>query len=180
MPILIAGKPPSNSSGFTYIIVLVAVIVLGIVVEAATVVTSRVAQADRESELLFRGQAYQRAIKSYYEAGGTFPHMLSDLESDPRFAGKKHIRALYPDPFARGERKEWALIRVAGGGISGVASTSKDEPLKKANFPEGLEKLADAKLYSDWFFEFVPPLILKNPSPPSPAPITMPPVLRTN
>jgi hypothetical protein len=43
-----------------------------------------------------------------------------------------------------------------GGGISGVASASAEEPLKQANFPLGLEKLTGAKSYSDWVFEYVP------------------------
>lgn len=144
-------------TGFSYIMVLVAVVVVGILAEAATLLTSRMTQADREQELLFRGLAYKKAVESYYRAGGSYPRALDDLLKDPRTPGvRRHIRALYPDPFARGDKKEWTVIRAPGGGIAGVASASTDEPLKKANFPTGLERFEGAKSYSDWIFEFNP------------------------
>lgn len=153
MPTSIAGK--RRSSGFSYAIVLAAIVIIGIVVEAAHVTTWRALRADREAELLFRGQAYRSAIQSYYQSNGAFPRSLEDLLKDPRSASKRHIRALYPDPMAKDEKGEWRLVR-APGGISGVASTSADEPMKQANFPLGLEKFAGAKSYSEWIFEYVP------------------------
>jgi type II secretory pathway pseudopilin PulG len=153
MPTSTAGK--RRSSGFTYAVVLAAVAIVAIVVEAAHVTTWRVVRADREAELLFRGLAYRAAIQSYYQSNGAFPRSLEDLLKDPRSASKRHIRALYPDPFAKDEKQEWRLVRN-GGGISGVASASGEEPLKQANFPVGLEKLAGAKSYSEWIFEYVP------------------------
>jgi type II secretory pathway pseudopilin PulG len=167
-----AGK--RRSSGFSYAVVLAAVVIIGIVVEAAHVTTWRVVRADREAELLFRGQAYRRAIESYYQSNGAFPRSLEDLLKDPRSASKRHIRALYPDPMAKDEKKEWRLVRN-GGGISGVASASAEEPLKQANFPVGLEKLAGAKSYSDWVFEYVPqPTAAAKPG----APGSVPPALK--
>src|SRR3989338_2666836 len=146
-----------RESGFTYIMVLVAVVVVGILAEAATLLTSRMTQADREQELLFRGQAYKNAVESYYRAGGSYPRTLDDLLKDPRTPGvRRHIRSLYPDPFARSDKKEWTLIRAADGGITGVASISTEEPLKKANFPKGLEKFEGTQSYADWKFEYTP------------------------
>jgi type II secretory pathway pseudopilin PulG len=139
--------------------VLAAVVVVGILAQAAVPLSSRVAQADREAELLFRGQAYRSAIKSYYEAGKpikAFPRALEDLLDDPRFPRKRHLRTLYPDPMARGGKGEWTLVRAADGGISGVASASGEEPLKQGNFPLDLEQFAGAKAYSDWIFEYRP------------------------
>lgn len=166
--------PHANQTGFTYVMVLVAVVVLGILAEAATEMTSRVVQADREAELLFRGQAYRDAIKSYYESGRgakTYPRTLEDLTKDPRTASsKRHIRALYPDPMAKGEKKDWTLIRAPDGGIGGVASSSKAEPLKKANFPKEFEKFAGTKSYSEWIFEFKPPSVVPGGSPIQPVP----------
>jgi len=73
---------------------------------------------------------------------------------------------------AEGERKEWSLT-LSGGGITGVASTSK-----QANFPQALEKFTGAKSYSEWIFEYVPPPRLQKPQPPGTKP-PGPPVLRT-
>lgn len=145
--------------------VLAAVVIVGVVVEAARVTTWRVLRADREAELLFRGQAYRKAIQSYYQSNGAFPRSLEDLLKDPRTASRRHIRALYPDPMAKDEKQEWRLVRN-GGGISGVASASTEEPLKQANFPLGLEKLTGAKSYSEWVFEYVPQPVAAPAKPP--------------
>lgn len=137
--------------------VLAAVVIVGILADAAVALSSRMTRADREAELLFRGQAYRNAIKSYYEAGNpvkAYPRALEGLLKDPRFPNKHHLRTLYADPL--GQDKGWVLIRAPDGGIAGVASASKEEPLKKANFPKGLEKFEAAQSYSDWVFEYVP------------------------
>jgi len=147
--------------------ILVAVVVLGILVEVTTISTSRLQQTEREAELLFRGLAYREAIKSYYAANGSLPRSLEDLLKDPKTAHKRHLRALYPDPMSR-DTGEWLLIRAADGGISGVASQSTKEPLKTANFPKGLERFGSAKSYSEWVFEYLP--ITKFTSPPLPRP----------
>jgi type II secretory pathway pseudopilin PulG len=148
----------SRTGGFTYVMVLAAVVIVGIVVEAAHVTTWRVMRVDREAELLFRGQAYSNAVKSFHQANGMFPRTLEDLVKDPRSSsGKRHIRALYRDPMAKDEKADWRLIRAIDGGIAGVASASGDEPLKQANFPPELLKFTGAKSYSEWLFEYVPP-----------------------
>lgn len=172
MQISIAGKRKNNQRGFTYVMVLVAVISLGIVMEVATIHSSRAKQVDSEAELLYRGLAYRNAIKSYYEAGKPvkkFPKSLDDLLKDPRSAHKRHLRTLYPEPLNK-ETGEWRLIRSADGGISGVASNSKDAPIKTTNFPAGLERLEDAKSYADWIFEYIPLQAPGLPKPLVPAP----------
>jgi type II secretory pathway pseudopilin PulG len=145
--------------------VLAAVVIVGIVVEAARITTWRIVRADREAELLFRGQAYRSAVRSFYQSNGAFPRSLEDLLKDPRSASKRHIRALYGDPMSKDEKQEWRLVRAAGGGIAGVASTSNDEPLKQANFPRDLEKFTGAKSYSEWVFEYVPLPVPQAPKP---------------
>lgn len=150
------GSRSKRQSGFTYIMVLAAVVIIAILAEVATLLSSRIMRADREAELLFRGQAYRNAIKSYYESGKgvkTFPNNLEELLKDSRFAHKRHIRALYPNPMNDGE---WTLVHSGSGGISGVVSSGSEEPLKQANFPLGLEKFEGAASYGEWIFEYVP------------------------
>lgn len=149
----IAGKRLNNQRGYTYILALAAVLIVAIFAEAASVLTSRTVQAGKETELIFRGLAYQNAIQRYHRFGGTFPRNLDDLLKDPRSPNRRHIRALYADPMAK-EGQDWLLIRATDGGIAGVASPSKREPLKKTNFPKGLEKFENATSYSEWVFEF--------------------------
>lgn len=172
-----------SQSGFSYVMVLAAVVIVGIVIEAAHVTTWRILQSDREAELLFRGDAYRRAIQSYYNASPTpvktFPRSLEDLVKDPRSPSKRHLRALYRDPMSKDEKGEWTLVRATDGGISGVASKSQDEPLRKANLPAGYELFASAKTYADWIFEYraLPATGIPVPNP-SVAPVGPPP-LRT-
>lgn len=178
-------RRPAQERGFSYALVLAAVVILGIVAEAAHLTTWRILKAEREQELLFRGEAYRRAIRSYYESGGAikqFPRSLDDLVKDSRTAsGRRHIRALYPDPMNKDEKPEWTLIRAPDGGISGVASQSRDVPLKQANFPKEFEKFAGATSYAEWVFEYQPQAVLSpgqtTPAIPKPA---GPPVLKTN
>lgn len=145
-------------SGFTYLSVLAVVVSMGILSQAAVTLQSHRKRVDQEAELLFRGQAYVAAIGSYYDAGEParhYPRNLDDLLYDRRFLHKRHIRRLYGDPVAGGD---WILVRAADGGIAGVVSSSDAAPLKRANFPKGLEAFEGASRYADWTFEYVPPV----------------------
>lgn len=156
MPTSTVGKAKINKSdGFTYVMVLVAVVVVGLLAGVGHGLTSRIMQTDREAELIFRGLAYKNAIKRYHTTHQAFPRALEDLLKDPQRAHKRYLRVLYPDPMAKGEQ-EWTLVRAADGGISGVASSGTDAPLKQANFPKEMESFAGAQSYSDWVFEYVP------------------------
>lgn len=160
-----AGKVPSSQSGFTYVVVLIMLIALGLAADTASRVGSQRVQAEREVELLFRGLAYRRAIKSYYEDKDVpanarkLPRNFEDLLRDPRVQHRRHLRALYPDPFAPvAEGSDgWRVLRAEDGGIIGIASRSRAEPLRIVNFPAGLEGLAGARTYADWQFTFTPP-----------------------
>jgi len=150
---------------------LVAIVVIAILVEASTTMSSVTMRREREAELLFRGQLYRNAIKSYFDAGtGTksYPRSLTDLLVDPRYPKRHHIRELYGDPMSRDEQRAWILIRAPDGGIAGVASSSQEEPMRKENFPRGMEYFSTAKSYSDWKFSYepgVPQLVPKSSSP---------------
>lgn len=135
--------------------VLAALIVVGILAEAATLLNSRLVRAEQEQELLYRGMAYRNAIASYYYAKPTrqYPRNLDVLVKDPRFLHKRHLRQRYSDPVTKGE---WLLLKDSSGGITGVASRSRARPLKQAHFPTGLEPFAGAEQYRDWIFEFRP------------------------
>lgn len=145
-----------SQSGFTYISVLVVVVVIGIMAQTAVTFESHRKKVDQEAELLFRGQSYMAAIRRYYEIEKptkTYPKNLDYLLYDPRFIQRRHIRKLYSDPITGGD---WVLIRAADGGISGVVSSSDARPIKQANFPKELEAFQGAGSYAEWLFEYVP------------------------
>lgn len=123
-----------HQRGFTYLILLAAVVVLGILAGVASTLHSYETRSEKEQELLFRGNAYRNAIRSYYQSGKTikiFPRTLEDLIKDPRYVQRRHIRRLYKDPVAD---DDWEVIRNGHGGILGVFSKSQKEPMKKAFF----------------------------------------------
>ena len=146
---------PRDAAGFTYIGLLVAVVILGVGLSAIGTVWRTEAQREREQELLFVGRQYRAAIASYYANGGIFPAELGDLLEDKRWPEPRHhLRRLYADPMTGAAN--WNVIRAADAGITGIASSSNHEPIKKAGFPGEETGFTDAKCYCDWQFVFNP------------------------
>ena len=146
---------PCASAGFTYIGLLLAVVLLGLALSAVGTVWRTTAQREREKELLFIGHEFQAAIAAYYEAGGRqFPQDLGDLLEDKRWPKARHfLRRLYADPMTR--NTDWTLIRDSLG-ITGVSSSSTAVPIKKSGFRTEDEAFADAETYQDWKFVYIP------------------------
>jgi len=119
---------------------------------------SAVAQRDREEELLFAGEQFRGAIRSYYDGtpsgAKVFPRTLQDLVEDNR--GVKplhHLRQIFRDPMTG--TREWGLIR-AGDRIIGVHSLHAGVPMRHANFAPHQEDFASASSYRDWKFAYSP------------------------
>ncbi|HXD43404.1 MAG TPA: type II secretion system protein [Ramlibacter sp.] len=145
---------------------------LGLGLAGASEVWGIASQRARERELLWVGNQYARALKSYYmQSPGArqYPLRLDELVEDRRFpVPRRHLRQLYPDPVARSA--EWDLILNAEGRIGGIASRSEQAPLKQAGFPLMWEKFEGMTKYSEWrFVADVNLLDLKKPPPPGTA-----------
>ncbi len=143
-----------DSRGFTYLALLVALIIIGISMGAAARYWANVVLREKEAELLFRGDQYRRAIESYYLAipgRQEYPQRIGDLLKDNRTAtGRRHLRRKYKDPISG---KDFVLIRdPATRRIIGVRSPSDKEPLKQADFPDPYQDFAGKKKYSEWQF----------------------------
>lgn len=148
-------------SGFTYVAILFAVAILGFAIAAAGTVWTTAARRDRELQLLWTGDQFRRAIASYYTHGmaGTreFPRTLSDLLEDRRGPViRRHLRQLYVDPMTG--RFDWQIVRLPDGSIIGVASSSTQEPIKRAGFTEADSTFENASCYCDWRFVYLPAL----------------------
>jgi len=144
-----------NQKGFTLITLIFVILVIGISLGGAGTMWSTAAKREKEKELLFRGDAIKRAIGSYYNFTNNreYPRRLDDLLKDPRsFTAKRHLRKVYLDVMSKDG--EWELILHDIGGIKGVRSKSMDEPLKRANFPDGCQAFEAASTYNDWKFIF--------------------------
>ncbi len=142
--------------GFTYIGLLVAVAIIGIVLAAAGTLWSIAAQREKEADLLFIGHQFRAAISRYYAVNGfRYPRELADLVSDEGSAVPRHfIRQVYRDPMT-GEA-DWQIIRAADGGVMGIASRSNAKAIKRANFTQLDAGFKDMESYSDWQFTYEP------------------------
>ncbi len=134
----------SLQRGYTYLLVLFIVALLGASLPIAGEMWATAKQREREADLLIAGDAIRRAIASYYTSGpAQYPPKLEDLIKDPRFPEvRRHLRQLYTDPFSG--TTEWVLINSPRGGIMGVASASEDAPLKRTGF-QGADQVFEAQ-----------------------------------
>jgi len=171
-----------RQAGFTYVGLLLAVVVMGLMLTVASRVWSTTEQRERETQLLFAGHAYRMAIASYYAHGHQFPATLQVLLLDDRFpVPTHHLRRLYPDPITGAP--DWTLISTPSGtGIMGVASSSQRTPIKRAGFELIDESFKDSDCYCAWQFIYrpnrfsrgivpAPSTIILPGSPTAPAPV---------
>jgi type II secretory pathway pseudopilin PulG len=170
------SRDPANAAGFTYVGLLIAVVILGVALSAVGTVWRTQAQREREQELLFIGREFRAAIAAYLNANGAhqFPKDIDDLLEDKRWPEPRHyLRRLYADPMTGAA--DWTILQadslgMAGfTGIVGVASSSQGVPLKKAGFLAGEEAFKDAACYCDWKFAYVPRIVRRRHSPVQPA-----------
>jgi type II secretory pathway pseudopilin PulG len=148
-----------SSDGFTYLAALLLVVVMGIMLGAASQSWTMIMQREREKELLFRGAQIKDAIARWNKGGtGVKPMPLSDLKAllkDPRSTTSiRYLRRLYTDPLTN---KEWTPITDQSKGIIGVKSTSEEQPLKQdfSDYPADsteFKMFGGKKKYSEWLF----------------------------
>lgn len=144
---------PVRQRGFTYLGILAAIVLMGLMLSAIAQVWRVTGQRERETQLLFVGGEIRMAIGHYYLLGRRYPESLQDLVEDDRSpTPRRFLRKLYSDPISGAP--DWTLIRGPDGGIMGVASASMSEPIKRAGFDQADESFADAKCYCDWKFLF--------------------------
>jgi type II secretory pathway pseudopilin PulG len=143
-----------NQSGFTYLGILAAVVIIGISLATVGVVWSTHGRREKEAELLFVGEQYRAAIGRYVNAGGIYPRSLQDLVLDQRLPlTRRFLRRLYADPMTR--EADWELIQTDDGGIMGIASASALKPIKLAGFSLANKSFENARSYAGWRFIYV-------------------------
>jgi type II secretory pathway pseudopilin PulG len=150
---------PPRERGFTYIGVLVVVVLMGIALASAGEVWHTMQQREKEQELLFIGHQFRLALKRYAIStpgkARRAPLHLGELLQDPRYPGiRRYLRKIYFDPLTG--RPEWGLMTGPGGEIYGVHSLSEDEPLKKDHFDLADRHFEGSMKYSDWVFMYSP------------------------
>jgi type II secretory pathway pseudopilin PulG len=141
--------------GFTYVWVMAALAVMGVMLAAVGTSWAEETRREREQDLIRAGAAYARAIASYRASSpgsvAMAPRQLEHLVLDDRFPRpRRHLRQLYADPVEPDQA--WGLITDADGRIQGVYSRSERAPLKQVAFDVDGIVLPAASRYSDWKF----------------------------
>jgi len=159
-----ALPPPRRSAFHERGLILMALLLMLMLVSigalAAAEVWATTRKREREVELLWVGEQYRKGIESYWRATPgprkVLPSSVSQLLTDDRFPNPvHHLRAAYRDPMAEDVDFEPVVMNNA---LVGVHSTSKDTPMKHADFPRRYQQFANAEDYSQWQFVFLPPM----------------------
>ncbi len=156
------GEIKKRQGGFTYLTILFAIAVAGIVLANTGIDWSQAAQREKERELLFVGNQYRQAIMLYYErtpgAVKRYPAKLEDLLTDNRYNPPQHyLRQLYRDPILN--QKQWGIVAAPQGGIMGVHSLSDAFPIKSTNFDYEDRAFEGGAKYSGWQFAYTPQFV---------------------
>ena len=150
------GKSPdpfSRAKGMAYIMLLIAIAIIGAVAATSLEIGANISRRSTEEHLLWIGNEYETALRTYSAAGGLRrgPNTLDDLLRDPRFPEPhRYLRQLYPDPMTG--KSEWGIVKSPDGFIIGVYSLSTAAPIKRSNFDISHVKFENAASYRDWIF----------------------------
>ena len=144
--------------GFSYLMLMIAIVVMGIAMSAAARQWSVMVQRELEADLLAKGVEIQNALALYSATmkagrvmpGEVYPQTLADLTRLP----KPFLRKVYTDPVGHGE---WEVVRAPTGGIMGVRSKSRSKPIRQQNFPLVVRHFQGKPTYYDWVFQYPSP-----------------------
>ncbi len=139
------------------------VVIIGIMLGAVGQSMQVIMNREKEKELIFRGLQYRDAIERWNDPKKNRGPLkaLKDLfeltvSSSANKSEDRLLRKLYKDPITGGEWKPWPNPPNATQGITGVVSSSNEEPYKK-DFPEALKSFNGKKKYSEWIFKYEKP-----------------------
>jgi type II secretory pathway pseudopilin PulG len=152
---IVMGRLCQEERGVTYLLVMLAVVLMGISVSVAAKQWKAVVQREQEAELLARGIEIQTALWAYsaqQQKGRVgpvveiYPLTLEELTKQPKPA----LRKAYKDPITG---DDWEYVRAPTGRIKGVRSKSKAEPFKQKEFPPVVRHFDGLTSYNDWVFQ---------------------------
>ena len=123
MSLLKARIRRSNEAGYTLLIVvfLVATMIIAAAAAAPSVLTE--GRREKEAEMIWRGEQYERAIGLYFKKFGKYPTKVEDLTRVTN--GVRFLREAYKDPMNK-EDGAWRFIYIGPNGqlIGSLKQTS--------------------------------------------------------
>jgi type II secretory pathway pseudopilin PulG len=156
-------------SGFTLVGVVVAIAILTILIAAVGPSIATILERDRETELIFRGKQYARAILAFQKRYGRYPNDLKEMfKNRPRT-----IRQLWKDPMCNCD--DWKVI-IAGTPEAVPMGSGPNVP--GGSPPKGVPGLETTpppgnrppSTYSNLFAPTAPPFFSGGGGPPTPTP----------
>src|SRR5580704_5289087 len=112
-----------NEAGYTLLLAvfLVAAMIIAAAAAAPSILTE--GRREKESELVWRGEQYERAIGLYYRKFGKYPTKIEDLTKQTN--GVRFLRQAYTDPMNKDDGS-WRFIYVGPNGqlIGSLRQTS--------------------------------------------------------
>ncbi|RYE01923.1 MAG: hypothetical protein EOP50_01160 [Sphingobacteriales bacterium] len=122
------GKRTRDQLGFTYLILLIGIALIGIGLVATSETWIKSDYRQKEIQNRWIGMQYKNALSSYYYSGTkntfTYPATVSDLLDDGRFfPPKRHLRQNYPNSFQSSQN--WKPIKN-GNFIVGFSTIQKN------------------------------------------------------
>ncbi|MFH1824445.1 MAG: type II secretion system protein [Candidatus Firestonebacteria bacterium] len=120
-----------NQKGFTFILCIISVVILGITTTSIIALISTTIKREKEEELLYRLDKIRTALKEYRRKTNRYPSHLEELLIN------KYIRNCYLiDPITN---KEWENVYATlqeGYGIKDVHSSREEIAMKLKNWKE--------------------------------------------
>ena len=106
--------PRRSERGYAILLVLflVTLMLIATISVAPNILTQ--GRREKETEMIWRGKQYTRAIKLYYRKTGKFPTSMEDL-TKPKLGSLRFMRQAYKDPMNKKDG-EWRLIYVGSSG----------------------------------------------------------------
>ena len=100
-----------RQAGYALIVILLLLALVLISLSVAVHPVLRAAQREKEEELIFRGEQYQRAIGRFFRKFGRYPLKMDELI---RTNERNFLRHPFPDPMTPDGK--WRIIRLGAGG----------------------------------------------------------------
>lgn len=128
----------SGEAGFTLLMVVFLVAILSITALAVAPNLLTEGRREKEADMIWRGEQYQRAILLYFQKFGKYPTKIEDLTKQTN--GVRFLRQAYTDPMNKDDGS-WRFIYVGPNGQL-IGSLRPTTLLQNALSPQGTAALS--------------------------------------
>jgi type II secretory pathway pseudopilin PulG len=134
----ISNSQRRNEAGYTLLMVVFLVATMSIAAMAVAPNLLTEGRREKETEMIWRGQQYQRAILLYYAKFGKYPTKVEDLTKQTN--GVRFLRQAYTDPMNKDDGS-WRFIYMGPNGML-IGSLRPANLLQSALTPQSVQGLS--------------------------------------